>query len=80
MKLDHESTVLLTGAILKQAVDDYRMLISTGRECIQSRNSGDISRTEIEKFFETEWSESLIQDGLSYHCLCGSDLLKAAIS
>ena len=77
MKLMKDEVVELSGAIVKQAVDDYRELKRRNRTSGGNRNVGRFSLEEVEEFFQSEYCEALIQDGLKFG-LTGLDFLRAA--
>ena len=78
MRLSDEDAVQIFGAIIWQAVDDYRTLLKRKQISARDKNSGDYSLLEIESFFKSDWGEAIIQDGLRCRLLNGSDFLRAA--
>lgn len=80
MSLTDDEVILLTCEILRQAVDDYRLLHRRGLTYKKEKSAGEYSTEEIEEFFNGEWAELMIHDGLRYRKLNGSDFLRAAVS
>ena len=68
----------LAGAILKQAVEDYRELIAKGREKIKTASAGNFSRLEIEEFFDSDFCDSMILR-LGVRRMTGPEFLRKAI-
>ena len=78
MKLTYSDTVQICAAILIQAVEDYRELLHKELPAVKDKNGGGFSLDEIESFFEGDWCELIIQDGLRLRSMTGSDFIKAA--
>ena len=73
---DGDATTLFV-AIVNQAVEDYRTLVKHKKAHMGNRNEGRYSIEEIHEFFMSDWGESIIQDGLYFKALTGSDFLRA---
>lgn len=78
MKLSDQDAVQIFGAIILQALDDYQSLRKKNKTSVSSKDCGSYGLKEIEDFFLGDWGEAIIQDGLRYRMLDGSDFLRAA--
>lgn len=78
MKLYDDEAREIIGAILAQAVDDYRTLLTKNQTVIKNKHTGNFGKEEIREFFSDEWGEDLIHIGLNYDDISGLELLRNA--
>ena len=68
----------IIGAILTQAVTDYRLLLKNGQDVIKDQRAGYFGKEEIREFFSDEWGEDLVHIGLNCDDISGLELLRNA--
>ena len=78
VRLFNDEAAEIGAAILKQAVEDYRLLLARGVDGICTSSAGNFSRREIEEFFRSDLCDTVISVGLGLRRMTGPEFLKRA--